>query len=445
MPYIGPWSNFHELNLDWLLREVKQLRTDLDGLEGASIPSDDAPEMDGVASPGSAVSYSRGDHVHPTDTSRASAADLIQEATDRGDADNALNADILAVDAKIKFSAAAPLMDSSSASAGFSDYMARADHVHPTDTSRASATDLATLSARVDAFSGSANPYDIAPLMDGAANAGTVGAYSRGDHVHPSDTSKLDTAGGTISGDLDIEGVLSETRKERHFTSDSTGWVRVATVPQVQGTRCVFTIVRKGTIAPAETHEITLAILQNSIKFQDERSAADVLYIDKIRYSNAGAVDIHIDQNAASAIGVFADIYAPTAADVSAIALIQPSGVSDAPAGETILKEDVLHTATMITTGDWCYEILNDGYVRLTGSDLVTFTTSTVYTNFHRGTGQITLPIAFSSVNNINTLAADGHWTSLSYISGTTLQLLFYNVVDGTFTSRVYVDIIGKL
>ena len=39
-------------------------------------PYDQAPEMDGEASAGSADEYARGDHRHPTDTSRASAADV---------------------------------------------------------------------------------------------------------------------------------------------------------------------------------------------------------------------------------------------------------------------------------------------------------------------------------------------------------------------------------
>ena len=34
MPYKIPWSNFHELNLDWLLEQVKQLRTDVDDMLG---------------------------------------------------------------------------------------------------------------------------------------------------------------------------------------------------------------------------------------------------------------------------------------------------------------------------------------------------------------------------------------------------------------------------
>ena len=40
------------------------------------IPSDALPLMDGEAKPGTAMEYSRGDHTHPTDTSRASAEEV---------------------------------------------------------------------------------------------------------------------------------------------------------------------------------------------------------------------------------------------------------------------------------------------------------------------------------------------------------------------------------
>lgn len=287
MAFKLPWSNFHEMNLDWVLEKVKELREDVDNITGSATPYTSTPEMDGVGSPGTEVAYSRGDHRHPTDTSRAAAADLAQEILDRGDADDTLQANIDATDAKIKFSSSAPYMDSSSASSGFSDYMARADHVHPTDTSRASATDLATLTARVDAFSGSANPSDAMPLMDGAASPGTGGNYSRGDHVHPSDTTKLNKAGDTMTG------YMVETEREQHILgANSIGWVRVATVPQNPGTLCDFRIVREGALTPAETHKITLAVTQTGVSFTDEVSASDVLYVTKIRYSNAGAVDI---------------------------------------------------------------------------------------------------------------------------------------------------------
>ena len=46
------------------------------GSLGSVSPSNTNPLMDGTASPGVSAYYSRGDHVHPTDTSRASQSDL---------------------------------------------------------------------------------------------------------------------------------------------------------------------------------------------------------------------------------------------------------------------------------------------------------------------------------------------------------------------------------
>lgn len=40
------------------------------------------PLMDGVASPGSSAKYARGDHVHPTDTSRAAVSDIPTNTSD---------------------------------------------------------------------------------------------------------------------------------------------------------------------------------------------------------------------------------------------------------------------------------------------------------------------------------------------------------------------------
>lgn len=45
--------------------------------------SDSDPSMDGTASAGTAESYSRGDHVHPTDTTRAAKADVMSTAQDK--------------------------------------------------------------------------------------------------------------------------------------------------------------------------------------------------------------------------------------------------------------------------------------------------------------------------------------------------------------------------
>jgi hypothetical protein len=45
---------------------------------------------------------------------------------------------------------------------------------------------------------------NVAPLMDGVAGAGTGIVWSRSDHVHPSDTSRLALSGGTMTGPLTL-------------------------------------------------------------------------------------------------------------------------------------------------------------------------------------------------------------------------------------------------
>lgn len=429
---IYPYSNFHDLNLDWLLEAVKQLRTDVDGLIGSATPSNNPPEMDGVAAPGSSVNYSRGDHVHPTDTSRASvtaladevtartnkdlsldgdiaavdakihfsasnplmdgsptagfstdqaradhihptdtsraaAADLTQEISDRGNADITLQNNINAVDAKIVLATGAPLMDSSSATPGSSTSMARADHVHPTDTSRASATDLATLQARVDSFTGSAIASDAAPLMDDVASAGTGGNYSRGDHVHPKDTTKVNNTGDTISG------YYTNTETEQHIIgANSIGWVRIADMPRNPGSQCVFTIVREGNLTPPEAHELTVTVTENGALMANENSMGDVLYITKLRYSNAGKVDIYIDQNYTSDIGIFLQRMGSTNAKSQAIKLTTPTGVAANPVGETILN--VYNFATngnaKLRTLTLSNQTINSGYFLYTDTEI---------------------------------------------------------------------------
>ena len=346
MAYKIPWSNFHELNLDWLLEQVKKLREDVDNITGSATPYTSIPEMDGVGSPGTEVSYSRGDHRHPTDTSRASAADLAQEILDRDGADNTLQANIDATDAKIKFSSSAPYMDSSSASAGFSDYMARADHVHPTDTSRASATDLATLTARVDAFSGSASPSDTTPLMDGVGAAGSGGNYSRGDHIHPSDTSKLDKTGGTVTGDLILSKMVT------HEEVAYNGWYRIINAPRQQGSRVTIAVERYGASAPQEMHSIEMLITQAAVRFVDEKSVSSLFMIDKIRYQSSGYVDIHIDQSLTSDIMVSITPYGYDQSTVSAIHTTPIANVADSPVGETTIIEYNLHANIVGITED---------------------------------------------------------------------------------------------
>lgn len=50
------------------------------------------------------------------------------------------------------------------------------------------------------AFPGSTTP----PIMDGTQTVGTLNTWAHGDHIHPSDTSRLPLAGGTMTGALTL-------------------------------------------------------------------------------------------------------------------------------------------------------------------------------------------------------------------------------------------------
>jgi hypothetical protein len=97
------------------------------------------PLVDGTAAVGTSLRYARQDHVHPTDTSRAALASPTftgvpaapTAAVDTNTTQIATTAFVVG-----QASAATPLVDGTAA-VGTSLRYARADHVHPTDTTRA--------------------------------------------------------------------------------------------------------------------------------------------------------------------------------------------------------------------------------------------------------------------------------------------------------------------
>lgn len=174
------------------------------------------PLMDGVAAVGSSTRYARGDHVHPTDTSRAALASPTftgipaapTAAVDTNTTQIATTAFVLA-----QAASATPLMDGV-ATVGSSTRFARGDHVHPVDTSRAAlasptftgvpagptaAVDTNTTQLATTAFV-LAQAASATPLMDGVAAVGTSTRFARGDHVHPTDTSRAPLASPTFTG-----------------------------------------------------------------------------------------------------------------------------------------------------------------------------------------------------------------------------------------------------
>jgi hypothetical protein len=125
-------------------------------------PAAATPLMDGTATVGVATLYAREDHIHPTDTSRASVASVPVA------------------------SATTPVMDGT-ATIGVGTTWARADHIHPTDTSRASVASVPLASSTT-------------PAMDSAAAVGVGTTWARADHVHPTDTTRAPLANPSLTG-----------------------------------------------------------------------------------------------------------------------------------------------------------------------------------------------------------------------------------------------------
>jgi hypothetical protein len=145
---------------------TKQYVNNAIAISGGEIPSDSPPLMDGVAAPGVSLLYSREDHVHPTNTFRAPTDSPI--FTTRANA--------------------------------------------PTPTFGDNSTKIAT-TAFVDraitagiAAASVPDPGNADPLMDETAAPGVSLLYSREDYVHPTDTSLLPLAGGTMTRDLTLFG-----------------------------------------------------------------------------------------------------------------------------------------------------------------------------------------------------------------------------------------------
>lgn len=164
------------------------------------------PLMDGTANTGDSNRMAREDHVHPTDTTRAPLASPALTGTPTAPTQaNTDNSTKIATTAFVKSLAATtnPVMDGTAAP-GASTFYARADHVHPTDTSRAplnspafTGTPTAPTPASTDNSTRVATTAYVrslgsntAPTMNGTGTPGSSYLYARGDHVHPTDTSR---------------------------------------------------------------------------------------------------------------------------------------------------------------------------------------------------------------------------------------------------------------
>jgi hypothetical protein len=182
------------------------------------------PLIDGSAAVGSSTRYARADHVHPTDSTRAPLASpgltgtptAPTAAVDTNTTQLATTAFVLG-----QAASATPLIDGS-ATVGTATRYARADHVHPTDSTRAplaspgltgtptaptAAVDTNTTQLATTAFV-LGQAASATPLIDGSAAVGTATRYARADHVHPTDTTRAPIASPAFTGTVDVTQAL---------------------------------------------------------------------------------------------------------------------------------------------------------------------------------------------------------------------------------------------
>ena len=153
--------------------------------ESSAVPSaySSNPQMDGSASPGSSSAYAKGDHVHPTDTSRQ--AKITASGILKGDGSGGVTAASSGTDYALPSSVptastATPQMDGTGSYGSGTTY-ARGNHVHPTDTSR---------QAKITASG----------LLKGDGNGGVSAATAGTDYQAPLTAGTDYVAPATLSG-----------------------------------------------------------------------------------------------------------------------------------------------------------------------------------------------------------------------------------------------------
>lgn len=242
-------------------------------------------KVNGTAAVGTSSNVARADHVHPTDTSRAAAADLTAHTGNTNNPHNVTaeqieavsygDAQTLSTDQKTQArsnigaeaaftkntafnknfeTTAANIKANGTASAGTSSNVARADHVHPTDTTRAAASDLTAHTSATN------NPHSVTATQVGAVSYSTaqtltdnqkqqartnIGAGTSSFSGSYNDLTNKPTLGSAAAKDVPVSGDAATTEvvmgNDSRLTnarpaSDVSAWAKESTKPTYNAT-----------------------------------------------------------------------------------------------------------------------------------------------------------------------------------------------------------------
>lgn len=119
---------------------------------------------------------------------------------------------------------------------GTSDTIARGDHTHPTDTSRETA-----IGSKLSAFNKNYETSASNIKMNGTAAIGSLDTIAKGDHVHPTDTSRapLSVVTGSINGlmisadKIKLDTITLGVGSGNVPVLDTNGKLELSTIPQI--------------------------------------------------------------------------------------------------------------------------------------------------------------------------------------------------------------------
>jgi len=244
-------------------------------ITGASVPSASSttPKMDGTATVGTETAFARGDHVHPTDTSRASLDIVAPEWEPNVDY---WEWDSVIYQGQLYFCneghVSSSTWDSSKwtpITVGGLAYTMMSEKIDDpsTKTSGQFLKYNGTTWVAGDVPEGSA-ASSTTPKMDGTASTGSENAFARGDHIHPTDTSRQAkiTASGILKGNGSgtVTAATAGTDYQAPLTFDGTYNASTNKAATVSTVTNAINALDGGTIGTGSTTKTITSLSQSN-------------------------------------------------------------------------------------------------------------------------------------------------------------------------------------